>query len=234
MGKTIGSGLGMATGFMGASKQDEAASDANDAMQNAIKEAGRYATDAYNKSQHLYDPYVSGGAWATRQLRDLIEQLQGGNNYNFQQFKEAPEYQGMIDESEKALRRGAAARGVSYSGGTLKALDKNRIIETGRQYDDWVNRQRAGINQQGNLLTNLINPGLTASGNLANLHTGYGTTMGNLALGSGESEAVKEATQGALWSNYMQNLGFTGGSMAGGKQGAGDIKTLLKNNKIGS
>ena len=229
-----GGGLGMATGFMGATKQDEAASDANEAMQNAIKEAGRYTTEAYTQSKPLFDPYVSGGAWATRQLRDLIEQLQGGNQVNFQQFQEAPEYQGMIDESEKALRRGAAARGVSLSGGTLKALDKNRITETGRQYGDWVNRQRAGINQQGNLLTNLINPGLTASTNLANLHTGYGSTMGNLALGSGESEATKEAKQGAIWSNYMQNLGTTGGSMAGGKQAAEFLKELFKNNKIGS
>lgn len=143
-----------------------------------------------------------------------------------------PSYQFRLQEGQKALERGAAAKGTLLTGGTAKALARYGQDYASTEYGNVYNRA-LGENQaaygrlfgeqqnRNNQLLGLSQLGLGAAGQQANLGSAYGAQAGNilnsqatnlsdLVTGAGNARAAGTLAQGNAWAQ-----GLSGATNAG-------------------
>lgn len=201
-------GLGLAGGLISGILESDAADSANEAMQRGGVDATSRINRAYGESKHLYDPYIQAGSVATRRLRDLLDKDTGTS---FAEFQTSPEFAGILEEGMKAIRRSASARGGSLSGGTLKALERFGVQETGRQYGQYKQGQLSERGQQIAGWQGLVNPGLNAANQLTGLNMNTAGQLNEIGLGMSSSEAANKIKQGQIVGNMVSSIGKTAG-----------------------
>jgi len=218
-GAIIGSGLiGAGASLYASNKQSEAAGNALnfqrqtfDINQQNMKAAQGKVSDAQNELQ----PYLDIGKNATYTLG----QLTGGGNGNVQpdysSFFKDPSYTFTQQQGELGIERGANARGLNLSGGTLKDLTAFNSGLASQQYGNYFQRLMglAGIGQNAtNTNANLVGTNANlVTGNASN-NTAGANAIGNTMMGQGQAQAsgavgVANAANGgvsnALMYNYM-------------------------------
>lgn len=136
--------------------------------------------------------------------RIMAEQSQRPDNFgqlltpfSEEQFREDPGYQFRLDQGQKALERGAAARGQYYDPSTMKALAEHNAGMADQTYNDAYNRYN---NDQTNIFNRLAtmsgygqtaNQQLNASGqNYANQAGNIYGNMANLSLAQGSQPSM--------------------------------------------
>jgi hypothetical protein len=125
---------------------------------NQFNVSGQYGADVYAGQQGElaqrkadaiagFDPYTSGGAEATNQMRALLG-LSGDYDTAMSKFNESPGQKFLRDRQEKALLRNAAATGGLRGGRTQTALQSQAFDRAQTDYGNYYNRL-SGLSGQG-------------------------------------------------------------------------------------
>lgn len=202
---------------------NDAADAANAAAQDtyakqlaAIKELktfGNQYADQFRNLSTRFDPYVNTGTGAQNAIADLM----GFNGPQAQQqaranFQTDPGYQFAFGEGQRAIDSSAAARGMSNSGATLKALQRYGTGIADQQYGNYLQRLMS-LGQQGQSATgsqvNTIGTGL--QGQLGTRTTAFGGQMNaSPTIGQGMVAGANAEAAGA--GNIMKLVGSLAGS----------------------
>lgn len=150
-----------------------------------------------------FDPYVQGGGKAQNQVYNLLG-LNGQPQQSeaFGQFQSDPGYQYQLDQGINAVDRSAAARGMTNSGATLKALQKTGQGLADQSYNSYLQRLM-GLGQQGQSATaqqvGTVGTGLTGQLNAdtqsANMMYGAANTIpqGIIAAQNSQDKGAQNA-----------------------------------------
>jgi hypothetical protein len=202
-GAIIGSGLiGAGASIYASNKQSDAAGKALDFQKQT------FDTNQQNMhaAQGTLQPYLDVGKNATYTLGQLTGGGNGNTQPDYSSFFKDPSYGFAQQQGELGIERGANARGLNLSGGTLKDLASFNSGLASQQYGNYFNR-----------LMGLANIGQTATGTNANLVTGNATNntagagqIGNTIMGQGQAQAsgavgVANAASGAAGNSLMYN-----------------------------
>lgn len=177
---------------------------------------------------------------------DLADARRGYNNIMGREFEADPGYQFRLDQGEKAINRGAAARGNVLSGATMQALGDFNSGLASQEYANFdVRRNRdatqrfdmksgiadslygARMGRQENLLQGrtgnaaaTYDAGMTGIGNAYGRRMDRGNALASLA-GVGQTASQSLANAGASMANNVSNLyGNIGQARAQGYQGS--------------
>ncbi len=115
----------------------------NSASKRAAKSsrnAGAEQRRQYEETKKFYEPYRALGEQGVSNLSKLY-----GGDYSG--FEQSPGYQFRLSEGLKARENSASARGMSLSGGQMKALERFGSDYGSKEFSNYFERQRqlAGI-----------------------------------------------------------------------------------------
>lgn len=120
---------------------------------------------------------VGDQTFATREeAQEWIDRQQG--NFDFRGFEESPGYQFQLAEGQKAIERGASARGMRLSSGTLKDFGRFGQGLASQEYGNYWNR-----------LAGLSGAGQTAVSQQIGAGQNYANAFGNNAMAAGQARA---------------------------------------------
>ncbi|MBY6005373.1 hypothetical protein KUV62_15720 [Salipiger bermudensis] len=112
--------------------------------------------------------------------------------YEYQGFQETPGFQYALDQSQEAINRNAAARGMRLSGATLNALATDAQGRQNQEYNNWLNR-----------IAGLAGQGQSSASQTAAYGTNYANQAGQNMMAAGQARAsgyqgVNNALQGTF------------------------------------
>lgn len=204
----------------------ESAEDAAHATSQAANDSNAVQREVYRTTRADLAPYRDAGAPALQRLMYLsgTGPSDGGQgygsltkpfSYSLSDFSKDPGYEFQKAEGEKALDRGALARGNFASTASLKNLMRFNQDLASTQYGAAYNRaftgDAANKQQSFNVLSYLAGTGQNAAAmtGQAGVNMAAGTANANMAAGAGQAQAalisgqgMNNAIQGGL-SNYM-------------------------------
>lgn len=132
-------------------------------------------------------------------------------DFSLSDFAKDPGYQFRIDEGEKALTRGAAARGLAQSTPGLKSLMRFNQDMAGTEYGAAFARDQVNKGNKFNFLSTIAGMGQNAATQtgVAGVNTAGGVASAALAGGAatgagilGSASAINNSVQGGM-ANYM-------------------------------
>ena len=188
-GGVLGSGVTDAIGLTNVSGDEALA-----AQRAAAGQANQLQSQMYSQARGDLDPYAKAGTTSLSSLAD------GSFMNNWQQD---PGYQFRMQEGMKAINNASAARGMSNSGATMKALANYGQNQASNEYNNVYNRNYGR-------LSDLASNGQNAATNQAGYSQNYANAVGNNIIGVGNAQAAN--SQAA--SNRMSGL-IQGGMQAG-------------------
>ena len=204
LGSVVAGGLG----FLGASKQAGAATEAGEAGLQASRESIAEQRRQFDIALELTGPRREAENEALNALRGLLGL--GGEAPDFSAFERSPGFEFTRDEALRGVERSAAARGGLVSGNTLAALED----------------RAAGLAGQ-NFLSTFLNPlqdlalggsAATAGQNALNLGVNVGNTIqegaasrasgliGSANAFSGGLGNLNQAIQGGISNVLLQQI----------------------------
>jgi hypothetical protein len=183
-------------------------------------EGNKFTEDYRNAGKKALEAYLGGLGLDPNVSKESI----------YEKFRDSPGYQFALDEGNKAISRGAAARGITQSGATLKALSDYGQGMADQQYNGWLDRiastmgMGAELSSQSaqnawNTGNNLANLGNNLSTNVGNLYGGQGESAANSAMAGANARAYAKANQGGFWSGVGKVAGGLAGTFLGGPGG---------------
>lgn len=153
-------------------------------------------------------------------------------------LSDLPGYQFRLREGEKGLERNAAARGMTLSGQTLKALERFRQDyasneferEYGRQASEFDRRYNISEQQRAgrfNRFATLADLGQVSAGNLQSAGQNFGSNAANITLGTaGNVGQSLQSAANARASGYVGRSNALTGGLSGGASSLNDILAL--------
>jgi hypothetical protein len=99
-------------------------------------------------------------------------------NFGLSDFQTDPGYQFRLSEGRKALEHSAAARGTTFSGATLKALDRYNQDFSSNEFTNAYNRYQLNKTTNYNQLAGLAGLGQQSAQTLTNAGTNYANQAG--------------------------------------------------------
>ena len=196
VGAAIGGALvGGVTSIIGGNKAAKAQKNAS----NAEIEANR---EIYDQQRADQAPYRDAGYASLADLRAGLGQggeFSQAGDFSMADYEADPGYQFRREQGERAIQRGASARGLNLSGATLKALNRfnsgNASQEYGAAYDRF-NQQRTNRFNQRSTLAGL---GQSATSQTNANASNYGNNLSNSLQSIGNANAANAAnTYGAI------------------------------------
>ena len=195
----IGIGGSLISSSMQASSADKAAQAQVQASKDQI--ASNERTLAIQREDQR--PWREAGQKA-------LEQLQAGiadgsfDPKNFT-FTADPGYQWRLDQGQKAIERGAAARGNLFSAGTQAAIGSYGQEFASNEYDRAYQRNASAQNARFNALSAVAGTGQRATDVITNA-TGNAGQLNNTAIGNaGNALAQGYLGQGNAWATGIGN-----------------------------
>lgn len=220
-------------GKQAAKEQSRGARSASELQYRATREALEEQQRQFDLTREDFAPYREVGAETLYNLRDLMGTREYMDEPDFQfdygldEFQADPGYQFRVEEGQKAIERGAAARGGLMSGRTLKDLTRfgqgiaseeygrayNRALDREvREYESGrVNRAQrfnrlatlAGISQTGTSTGAGIGAGI--SGQMAGTMERGGARLADLATQAANVRASSYVAQTRPYAQFLQN-----------------------------
>lgn len=214
-------GGALVSGYMGG----EASEDAAHAQTQAAEQSAAVQREMYQTTRSDLAPYRDAGVPALQRLMQMVgiggDPKSAGygslmKDFTLADFAKDPGYEFRKAEGEKALERGALARGMNGSTGTLKSLMRFNQGLASEEYGAAYGRYEAGKSSKFNLLSNLAGTGQNAAAmtGVAGTNMAAGTSQALMAGGAGaaggimgSASAWNNAVQGGI-SNYMYQKRF--------------------------
>jgi hypothetical protein len=146
-----------------------------------------------NSNMKGLDAQKEGAQYANNTLGKMYNQQR--KDFSLQSFKDLnsnkfmdnwqtdPGYQFRLQEGEKAINSGAAARGMGQSGATLKALTQYGQNLASQEYGQAYDRNYSRLSQ-------LAGFGNQATANMANASANYGNAVSGNQIGIGNAGAA--------------------------------------------
>ena len=176
----------------------QATNHAIDAQTAASNQSNATLKSIYDSQRQDLQPWREAGSAALGKLQD--------NNFMNNWQQNDPGYQFRLDEGNKAINAAAAARGLSNSGSTLKALTKYGQDYSSNEYNNAYNRQYSR-------LSSLAGIGQNANQQTSQAAGVYGQSLSNNQIGLGNSIASADIAQ-ANRISQMFGQGITAGALA--------------------
>lgn len=221
-GAIIAGGAGLISAGVGAYASNEASKRQADAANNALN----FQKQQYDTTQQNFKPYMDVGKGATYTLGQLTGT--GGNGQDFSSFFKDPSYTFAQQQGELGIERGANARGLNLSGGTLKDLATFNSGLASQQYGNYFNRLM-GLSQLGQAsAAGSAANGTTAAGQIGNTMQGVGQAQASGIVGGANAitGGISSGTQNALLAGYLgknsSGYGDTSAAWGGGNAYSGD------------
>lgn len=186
-------GASLVSGLAGASASRSAASQQADAAQRATE--AQQAAAAQQRADLA--PWRNTGELANNKIASMLG-LNGSSSFT----SDDPSYAFRFSEGQKAVDNGAASRGMSLSGGALKALSKYGQDMASTEYSNSFNRYKS-----------VSDSGQSAAAGQGAASANLGNSTANNLMQAGNASAAgtmgtANAWSGALGSavnNYQQN-----------------------------
>lgn len=206
-------GASLVSAGVGLYSANKAADTQATAGNNALafqKQAYNTSQDQINSAKSNFAPWMNVGAGATYTLGQLTGTGSGGQTNqlpDYSSFYNSPDFKFAQQQGEQGIERGANARGINVSGGTLRDLSSFNSGLATQQYGNYYNRLM-GLSQMGqNAATGLGNLAVGQATNATNAATGIGnTTMG---IGQAQASGIvggSNAVTGAIGSGVQNSL----------------------------
>lgn len=198
----VGSALiGGAVAARGASKQEK-----------AIREGAKQQTEATLTGQRealaVTQPFRDLGLQQLNQLAALYSE---GGEYSrmptVDELQFDPGYQMRFDEGMRALERSAAARGNLLSGPMLRGVTRFGQELKSQEYQNAMARAMAQRGARTNVLSTIGGMGPAIAGQQANIYTGTGANLANIA---GQAAQGRASAYGAQYNALGQAIGQAG------------------------
>lgn len=208
-------GIAAAGALGSAYMQKEGARKAGRAQMAAADRAADIQREQYGVSKGYYEPYYQTGTAANNALAQRLGI--GGDTssagygellkpFSMADYQQDPGYQFLLQEGLKQLQGRAAARGGALSGATLKGVQGYTQGLASREYGNAYQRYVEQQQNRYNMLRGQQGMGFQAGGSLADLSNQYAANMANIAMGKGNIEAQKTASEYGAYGN-MLNVG---------------------------
>lgn len=186
--------VGMVGGAaLGAYINGQAAQGAADTQAGAADRASQMQYQIYQQQRADQEPFRQAGIGALNELQD---------NKFMNNWQQDPGYAFRMQEGNKALNNAAAARGLSNSGATLKALTRYGQDYSSGEYDKVYGRNMQRINGLLGLGSNANNANQQSS-------TNYGNNVGNNIMSAGNAQAAGQIATGNAWNSAISGAGNT-------------------------
>jgi hypothetical protein len=182
-----GAAIGGAGSYFGAKAQADAAGDAARIEKRRLRELLPYRQAGYRGLQQFEE-----GIGRQPQYADVLANIESDPGYQFQ-----------LEQGQRAIEGGAAARGNLLSGRTLRGLTEfGQQLGTGYA-DQAYSREMGAFQNQQNQLLNLMQSGQSA--------TGVQSSLPQLAMAGGQAQAnmiggIANTAMGGLSNLYLANL----------------------------
>jgi hypothetical protein len=177
-------GVGGATlvgGLLGAGASRRAAAEQQATSRAAIAEQGRQ----YDQTRADQQPWRDAGKKAIGDLSGMDM----NRHFTVDDFNKDPGYQFRMDEANKAMERGASARGGLQSGGTLKALSRYNQDYASGEYNNAYNRFNQDQSNTFNRLAAVSGIGQTANNQVGQAGQNMANNTAELLTGIGNAQA---------------------------------------------
>ena len=165
-----------------------------EALGAGIGQARTDITDSFGRAETMFDPYREAGTTALQQQMALSGAL-GQDAFN-QAYQESPQMAFLREQGMRANLAGAAATGGLGGGNVQRELQR---------FGQGLASQ--GLQQQIGNLAALSGQGLGATGSAANIATGAGSNLANLATALGQAGLQARTNEGANLANIASALG---------------------------
>jgi hypothetical protein len=180
---------------------------------------------ANNTLNRYYDPGYKANDYQAALSGALGGQAQQAA---FDNFQNSPGQQYLVNESERAIRRNAAATGGLGGANVQRALQENAIGLAAQDFNNSFNRlgqvSDRGLGAGGQMAGNMMNTGSA----LANLSAGSAANAANMIYGTGRDMGAGRTRAGEMIANNVQsgsqnlaNLNMGAGAAMSGVQGQG-------------
>jgi hypothetical protein len=180
-------GAQMLGSWMGA----DAAKGAADTQAASARDALALQTRAYDDSVARSKPFYDTSVAANNKLSGLLG-LNGQKPVDV--MENDPGYQFRLSEGQKAVENSGSARGMTLSGGTLKALQKYGQGFASNEYNNVYNR-----------LSGTAGGGQVAN-NVNNLSTNFANNAGNTMTDIGRVNAGGQVGSANAWSSGINDV----------------------------
>lgn len=185
-----------------------AAGKAADAQENAANTASATSNAQFQQNRQDAMPWHDAGVAA---LGDLSKGTAAGgeftHNFGLDDFVKDPGYQFRMDEGQRGVEAGAAARGGLLNGGTLKALTRYGQGFASNEYGNAYNRFNNDQTNRFNRLSSIAGIGQTATRDVANMGTQNAQYIGNNQMQAGNARASGYVGGANAIGNTVQTLG---------------------------
>lgn len=128
------------------------------------------------------------------------------SSYGKYDWKTDPGYQARLDEGMRAVERGASARGILNSGGTLVGATRYAQDYASNEYQKVFDR-----------ISTIAGRGQASATQGSDVIVNTGARVGSALTNAGEARASGYVAQGNAWSNAMGQFGMMAGSGMFGK-----------------
>lgn len=129
-----------------------------------------------------------------------------------------PGYQFELEQGNKAIEN--RARAGTYSGATLKALQRFGQGLASTKFNEGFNRDRVQRNDLFNQLSGITGTGQVATNQVGAAGQNYANRVGDLAIGNANAQGAARVNQGNIWGNAL-NQGVSAWQRGGGFGGGG-------------
>ena len=195
--------IGIGGSLISANMQAGAAKDAANAQVLATDKQIASNEKILERQREDQRPWREAGEAALKQLQAGI--ADGSFDPKNFEFKADPGYQWRLDQGQKAIERGAAARGNLFSAGTQAAIGSYGQEFASNEYDRAYQRNASGQNARFSALASVAGTGQRATDVITNA-TGNAGQLNNAAIGNaGNALAQGYLGQGNAWATGIGN-----------------------------
>lgn len=196
----VATGVTLVGGLYAANQGKDAASSAANKMQGATDQSLAENQRQFNISQNNMAPWLRAGRKSLAAQQDLMGL--GGDGTQMQALQSAPGYQFRLQQGQRSLDAGLAARGGMGSGKSMQAgVDYNQNFAS-NEYQNRLN-QLAGLSNTGqSTATQMGNQGMQYAQNQGNLWTGNANAQGAAGLQAANMNASTLQGVGNVLGNY--------------------------------
>lgn len=221
----------LAGAFLGA----DAAESAADTQAAASREATAEQRRQYDQTRKDFLPYYQSGTGANSQLAYLLGinpgSVEGANPniydnvnkdngafgslakpFSMADYQADPGYAFRLAEGQKALERSAAARGMTNSGASLKAITNYGQNAASQEYQNAYNRYNTNQTNLYNRLAGIAGTGQNAANTTAQVGQNTANQISSNIIGAGNAQAAGQIGAANAWSTGLNNaVGAFGG-----------------------
>lgn len=214
----VGSIIGAGIGLIGASKSAKASKSAANQEYASAMAAVDEDRRQYDQSRTDSEPWRKAGGSAVDEMSRLLgiggDAASSGYGslakpFSMADYQADPGYAFRLQEAQKAIERGASAKGMLKSGAALKALDRYSQDYASNEYASAYDRFNQNQTNLYNRLAGVSGTGQTANSNLASIGQQTAQSIGGHLTDGGSAKAAGTVGASNAWSSGLQGIGNT-------------------------